>query len=246
MLLTAAPEPVLLTRSQQALEEINQLEQQMFHAGHDDACLWRQAELVAEQLQTMTQRAVAAHWINPRVGKPYTHKHVWSVAHVFGEYGRQDPKPLFRTVYNKVKRWGPTMESPRTPIVAPPEPPPVEPKLSRAAIEARRVRCRELAGQGYTVAQIAEMLTVCADTVNNYAKSGGYEITARRMGKTRRHDSNRIVAQMAMDAENLTADVNLITFGDLHRHRLAEWIASFVHSCAELQHFIRKLKEAAQ
>ena len=232
----------VLAIHQPAIETINDLERRIDAAEDDvEAFKWQQAALVVQQLQTMTQRELAAQWINPRTEKPYTQKHVWSVRRVFDDHGRQEPRPRFSDLYRAVKyqqqrHWDrPAM--PAAPIVPP--------KHARVTIQERRRQCQELAERGASIHQIAEQLGVGASCINKYAKDGGYEITARRAGKTRRHDDNRIVEQMAMDAENLTADVDLIAFGELDHSRLPAWIAAFTESQARLREFILKLKGAA-
>ena len=227
-----------------AIDEINSLELRIIAAqGDADACLWRQAALVASQLNTMTQRALATQWINHRTGKPYAQSHVAFVAHAFEQHANQVPRPLFRDVYNAVAHRRRFEEPKPAEPVAAPEPLGID--RTRAGIATRRAQCRTMAGEGYTVAQIAEILGIDVKTVSGYARSEGYELTARRAGATHRHNANRIVEQMAMDAENLTADVNLIAFGELDQSRLPAWIAAFTESQVRLREFILKLKGAA-
>ena len=61
-----------------ALREINALEDRIVRAEDDaDAMLWEQAQHVVAQLDAgLTQRQLAAQWINARTGEPYSVAHV--------------------------------------------------------------------------------------------------------------------------------------------------------------------------
>lgn len=115
---------------------------------------------------------------------------------------------------------------------------------SKPAVAQRRQDIREMAERGYTTRQIATSVGLDEETVAKIAKREGIDIRAdRAVGKTVRHDSNRIVSQMVMDAENLTADVNLIEFKDLEAGQLGPWIESLTASRQALSAFIRRLTE---
>lgn len=171
-----------------AIETINDLELQIVASQADaDSYLWQQAALVVAQLKSMTQRALAEQWVNPRTGKPYDHRHVGYVARVFGELAPGQPRPRFRDAYNEMahRRYVAARAVPEEPkIEAEPVAPP---KLARVSVEERRRQCRAMAEGGASIRQIAEALGVGASAINKYAKSGGFEITARRAGNTRRH-----------------------------------------------------------
>jgi ParB-like chromosome segregation protein Spo0J len=113
---------------------------------------------------------------------------------------------------------------------------------SRAAVAQRRQDIRDMAARGFTSRQIAASLGIGQDAVAVIARKEGVEIRADRVvGKTRRHDPNRIVGQMVTDAENLTADVGLIDFPALDPAQLGAWIASLTQSRQSLNSFIRRL-----
>ena len=86
-----------------AIREINALETRVVTAEDDaDAMLWEQAGQVVAQLDAgITQRALAAQWINARTGEPYSKTHVVHTVQVFGHFNDQ-PRPRFRDAYNAI------------------------------------------------------------------------------------------------------------------------------------------------
>lgn len=87
-----------------AMREINALETRIVKAEDDaDDMLWEQAGQVVVQLDKgLSQRKLAAQWINARTGEPYDKKHVWIVQVVWKESGDLNPRPRFREAYNAV------------------------------------------------------------------------------------------------------------------------------------------------
>lgn len=83
---------------------INVLEQQILTAETDaDEKLWQQAACVVAQLDVgLTQRDLAAQWINLRTGRPYNAAHVCRVRKVHRLAYTQQPRPAFRRLYNMV------------------------------------------------------------------------------------------------------------------------------------------------
>lgn len=122
-----------------------------------------------------------------------------------------------------------------------------EPFKSRANVDRRRARIKAMAAEGFTVSQISAELHVSEDTIRHWGKSAGIDFVANRvMGKPQRHDANRIVSTIVMDAHDLTGEIDLIDFGALDRSQLAEWIESLHESKRALVAFIKKLeKESA-
>ncbi len=86
-----------------AIREINGLERCIVKFEDDaDEKLWEQARQVVALLEGgMTQRALAAQWINVRTGKPYSKSHVVHTIEVLGHFTDQ-PRPRFRDAYNDV------------------------------------------------------------------------------------------------------------------------------------------------
>ncbi len=231
------------------IAEINDLERRIVDAEDDaDSCRWQQAALVVQQLQTMSQRDLAAQWINQKTGKPYAQSHVGYVARAFEHHRCSDaPRPTFREAYRAMHRPVSTAPKPTAVIEAPAAP---ARAVNRAintpdAAAARVERSRAMADEGYSVDQIAAALHVAPGRVRHYARKHKIKIHAACMEYQKSPDPNRIVDQMAMDADNLTAAVGLIDFSKLDQSRLPEWIASFAHSQAQLRGFIRKLREVA-
>lgn len=116
------------------------------------------------------------------------------------------------------------------------------PDRSPAAAAKRLERIRVMAAEGYTASQIAEAIEISEQHCRAIIKREGIDLPAgRTIGKLRRHDANRIVERMVADAENLTADVNLIEFGDLDPRRLGAWVDILNASRKGLDSFIRRL-----
>lgn len=115
---------------------------------------------------------------------------------------------------------------------------------TKAGVAQRRQDIRQMAERGFTTRQIAAAVGITEESVGNIAKVEGVVIHADRVvGRTKRLDANRIVGQMVMDAENLTADVNLIDFSQLDHAQLGAWIHSLNASRRSLTAFIRQLEE---
>jgi DNA-binding CsgD family transcriptional regulator len=90
------------------------------------------------------------------------------------------------------------------------------PDKSKAAVAKRRDQMRTMAADGYSVPQIAERLDIDERTCRGWIIKDGIDVPAdRAVGRTKRHDSNRIVEQIVMDAANLTEGVNLVEFSSL-------------------------------
>jgi DNA modification methylase len=89
-----------------ALHEINALEVRIVTAEDDaDAMLWEQARQVVALLKpqgSLSQRQLAAQWINGRTGEPYSVAHVNYVAKVYRVKFTEHPRPRFRDAYNEI------------------------------------------------------------------------------------------------------------------------------------------------
>lgn len=115
---------------------------------------------------------------------------------------------------------------------------------TKAAIEGRREQMRGMASEGYTSVQIAAAVGLDEQTCRTTLRKEGVDVPGdRATAKAHRHDSNRILEHIVMDAEHLTADVGLIEFKQLDRERLGEWIDSLVKSRKALGTFISRLTE---
>jgi ParB-like chromosome segregation protein Spo0J len=118
---------------------------------------------------------------------------------------------------------------------------------SRDAVKARRDRARQMASEGHTSRQIAAELGLSERGCKWVLSEAGIDVPADKATRgTHRHDSNRIVDRMTMDAENLTADTNLIDFSALDRERIGGWIDILIASRKSLDAFIRQLIKEKQ
>ena len=119
---------------------------------------------------------------------------------------------------------------------------------SRVAVAQRRKDITDLAARGFSTRQIADSLGIGTDAVTSTAKKEGIVIHADRVvAGTRRIDANRVVEQTVMDAENLTADVDLVAFDELNPEKLGAWIESLKKSQRALGEFVKRLiKEQAK
>lgn len=114
---------------------------------------------------------------------------------------------------------------------------------SRDAVAARRTRVREMAAGGFSAPQISQDVGLSEESIRILARRECFEIPGDNAIKnTRRHDANRIVSQMVTDAENLTADVNLIDFAQLDADSIQGWLVSLYGSRKSLNSFIRRLE----
>lgn len=115
---------------------------------------------------------------------------------------------------------------------------------TKAGIVKRRAVMRQMASEGHTSMQIAAAVGMSLDGCRNALRDDGVSVpgdAATRNAK--RHDSNRIVEQMVMDAEHLTGDINLIDYKALDADRLGDWLDSLTKSKQALSAFIRRLTE---
>lgn len=122
--------------------------------------------------------------------------------------------------------------------------PATAPFRSVEAVVERRDKMREMAAEGYTSAQIASAVGIGEPNVRRTLREAGVDVPADRVTHGQhRHDSNRILEHIVMDAEHLTADVGLIDFKQVDRDRLGEWIDSLMKSKRSLNSFISRLTE---
>lgn len=118
---------------------------------------------------------------------------------------------------------------------------------TKAGVQQRRDAMRRMAGEGYTSRQIAAELGISEEGCRATLRKEGIDVPGDAATRnTQRHDSTRIVEQTVMDAENLTADVNLIDFCALDRAQIAGWLESLKASRDKLGAFIRRLMQEQQ
>lgn len=113
---------------------------------------------------------------------------------------------------------------------------------SRAGQDERLKRMRKLAEEGYTSRQIAQEVGLVPETCRVVLKKAGIKIKADDVVRGTHHiDSNRVLAQMVMDAEHLTADTDLIAVDELDPTQVGAWVTSLRRSRAALSKFITTL-----
>lgn len=107
------------------------------------------------------------------------------------------------------------------------------------------VSLQRMAAEGHTVEQMAQALGLGVGRTRRLVKSHHVHVPAlRAMGtRLRRHDPDRIMSHVAMDAENLSADIRLIDFPKLSRKLIPSWIKSLTAAQHELQALVGRLKE---
>lgn len=126
---------------------------------------------------------------------------------------------------------------------------PVEPVpfKSRAAVEARVAKAREMAAEGFTSRQIADAIGITAESMAEFRSRHGIEVHADKVvGKARRLDSNRIVNETIDALAGLAMGVDLIVAEDLDRAQVAAWATSLSDSLRSLNRLSKQLKEMAQ
>lgn len=113
---------------------------------------------------------------------------------------------------------------------------------SKAGVRRRRERMKEMAGAGHTSRQIAAELGLSEEGCRGTMRELGIDVPAdRAVGRIHRHDGNRILERIVMDAENLTEAVNLIDFAAVDFERVGEWVDSLMQSRKSLDAFIKRL-----
>lgn len=115
---------------------------------------------------------------------------------------------------------------------------------SREGTRRRHERMREMAKAGYSVSQMAEAVGLteagCRAVVNHL---GIHVPASEAIGKTHRHDPNRIISRMVEDARNLTADLNLIQYASIDSANLAQWITELGEAVSALRGFVKRLQK---
>lgn len=110
--------------------------------------------------------------------------------------------------------------------------------------DQRAEMIRELAAQNLTSRQMPAKIGVTEETVRQIARDYSIEIPAdRSVAKTRRHDSNRIVAESVQALEGLAMGLQMVTYDDLDATQLNAWAESLSESMRHLNRFHKTLKE---
>ena len=124
------------------------------------------------------------------------------------------------------------------------EPTPAAGGGNSAAGHKRRDLIARHAGEGMSSRQIATGLGISEQRVREIAREHAITIPADAvLGKTRRHDANRIVRETARALEGLAMSVQLVDPAGLDPAQAAEWAASLACSLRVLSKFVRQMKE---
>lgn len=115
---------------------------------------------------------------------------------------------------------------------------------SREAVDARVSKAREMAAEGYTSRQIAKEIGISAESIAEFRKRHGIEVPADAViGKTRAHDSNRILSETVTSLEGLVLGLDLVELADLDREQVDGWATSLSNSLRSLNRLAKQLKE---
>lgn len=122
-----------------------------------------------------------------------------------------------------------------------------EPGARGSDAAAQRVRLiRDWAAQGSSSRQMGELLGKRDNVIRQIARDHGIEIPADRVvGRTRRLDSNRIVAETVHALEGLAMGADLVQPGDLDKTQIPGWAASLTGSLRALNRMVKIMKEMA-
>ena len=117
-------------------------------------------------------------------------------------------------------------------------------KNTRGSKNDRLDTMGRMAAQGYSSPQIANEVGVTVERCRRSMRDAGIDVPADvSLGKRRKHNANQIVEHIVMDAENLTADIDLIDFSSLDVTKVVGWVASLNTSRRALGTFIRRLSQ---
>lgn len=106
----------------------------------------------------------------------------------------------------------------------------------------RRQAIRDLASQGYSSRQMAPMVGMTDRNVREHAREHGIEIPADKViGRTRKHDSNRIVEETTHALDGLRMGLELVDFAALDPEKIPAWSSSLKKSIRSLNQFSREL-----
>ena len=129
-----------------------------------------------------------------------------------------------------------TQDPERDELVLPPE---------ALSSQERRIKLVQMAGEGYSSRQIAKVLAYSdATVVRRIAKDMGVKITADAVvGKSKKHNSTRIVAETVSGLEGTVMALDLVDYEDLELESRKYWLESINSSLQSLTKFRNTLKE---
>lgn len=142
------------------------------------------------------------------------------------------------TAYRKVRAArGETTTKDRIDAAKAKHPAPTASGKSRAEIEQKVATFERMAAEGYTSRQIADSIGVGMEGMADFRKRHGLEKPAADavIGKSRLHDSNRIMSETVASLEGLRIGIDLINFDDIETADLDYWVSSLSDSIKALQ-----------
>jgi hypothetical protein len=103
-------------------------------------------------------------------------------------------------------------------------------------------KARRMAAEGYTSRQIGE--TIGVKNPGPWLRKHGIDVPADAVvGKTRFHDSNRIVSETVYGLEGTVMALDLVEFDSLDSAEIEGWVISLNQSLSKLRSFTTRLKE---
>lgn len=106
----------------------------------------------------------------------------------------------------------------------------------------RLTQITALAATGRTSHQIAEQIGVSAEYVRRLAGEEGVQLADAVVGRQRRHDSNRIVAETVATLDGVATGLRLVEPTDLDSNQVSAWLASLDDSMKELSKLRKTLR----
>lgn len=107
-------------------------------------------------------------------------------------------------------------------------------------------RLRDLAAEGHTSKQIANLLGVSPAYVRQLARDHDIALADAVIGKARNLNHNRIVSETTHALEGLAASVDLVDLDAIDATQARDWATSIGQSLRLLNRFHKQLKEMAQ
>jgi hypothetical protein len=115
---------------------------------------------------------------------------------------------------------------------------------SMPAAQRRREIIREMAGQGYSSRQMEERLGTQSGTIRRIAGGLGIEIPGDTVtARTRHHDSNKIIAEVAAGLEGLAMSIQMVSPAELDRDKAGAWSASITSSTRAISQMVKQIRE---
>lgn len=108
-------------------------------------------------------------------------------------------------------------------------------------------RIRELAASGYTSRQIEKAVGLDQEQVAWRVKRFSIDVPADRVvGRTLRHDSNRIIRETVATLEGVAMGIELVDIDTLDQSEIQNWTDSLTASIRALNRLNRQMKEKVQ